>query len=189
MSSKNLYTKSDTITKQPLELIDEPGSYVIDPEEFNEEGQEVVNSLNANISDIFENNVSYSNRPNMKKPFFTIVKGKGKLNYAISDSVFEPSRLTMTGGKFKEKYKQQLEKYIFNTQDTIDPESLLSIVYVYELIANKNYPICISNPKYVRSLKTIAEALDEFFKEHYHTLSSIHHMLNTSNTEKLFEEK
>lgn len=189
MSTNNLYTKNDSIVKEPLQLIDEPGSYTIDPNEFNEEGQEVVDSLQADIASIFNDNVSFSDRPDKKKPFFTLAKGKGKLHYAIGGTVFEPSKLTMTGGKFKEKYKQQLEKYVFNTSDTIDPESLFSIVYIYELIANKTFPICITSPKHVRSLKPIVEALDEFYKEHYHTLTSIHHMLNTGDPDKLFEEK
>lgn len=189
MATKTLYTKNDSLIKEPLELIDEPGSYTIDPEEFNEAGKEVVNSLQADIASIFNDNVSFSNRNEKKKPFFTTVKGKGKLHYAIGGTVFEPSRLTMTGGKFKEKYKQQLEKYVFNTSDTIDPESLFSIVYIYELLANKTYPICITSSKHVRSIKPIVEALEEFYKEHYHTLTSIHHMLNTANTDKLFEGK
>lgn len=186
MSTKNLYTKQDKLEVKPLTTLDEHASYEIDPLEFNEAGKEAVDVINKQIAEMFMDDTP--SVPKKPRVLFTVVKGN--FTYPINNSVFEPNKATMMSGKnFKTNYKKQLEQYIFNNNDTLDPESLFAIIFLQELVSSSTKPITITSSKHISSLKHIVLGMNEFYTENKATLEAMHQMLNNSPEEALYEGK
>jgi hypothetical protein len=172
--SKYLYTEKDNaevnnsinvITKAKDALIQDQGAVVLS-------GQNALGMF-KNIKDIFS---AESKTPTVKR-YFT--HGKGAVIFSVDGTIFEPTSVVCLAGKrFEEKYTKQIESFIFNDKEELDPDKLINLIFLVDFIKNDRVPITITTGRYKRLLPKIIASLNNFFIKNHSTLLSIHAMFS-----------
>jgi len=107
---------------------------------------------------------------------------KGKINFSISGTVLEPTRLTMVGkGKFSERYKKQLEGYLY-TDGEINPDNLIPFIMLLEASEDCKKTIRVTYKQNKALLKPIVETLNVFFKEQQNVIAGMRNMFKGAMT-------
>lgn len=113
--------------------------------------------------------------PRTRQNYFT-PKGKGKIVYDLLGTSLAPSKVTMLGGKFKEKYRKQVDSVLFNELDSIDPSSLLPLLLINEYINQGAYPIRVVCSGHSNSIPHITSVLNDFYNEHKAVVDGVYRM-------------
>lgn len=104
------------------------------------------------------------------------VTKKGKYVYDLNGTSLAPSKKTMLGGKFKEKYRRQIENILFNGNDDIDPDNILPLLLLNEYINSGVVPIRLVMRGYSKLLVSMVEVLNDYFNEHKAVVDGIYNM-------------
>lgn len=148
----------ETKTNKPL--TEEEQTYL------NKKWEELSASVNQNLS---------------PKKLITFSASKGKLVFNITGTPLEPSRLTMVGkGKFIDRYKQQLENYLF-TDGEINPDNLIPFIMLMEAGEGNVKTIRIVTSQNKALIKDIVTALNNFFEEHRNVIKGMYQMFKGSS--------
>lgn len=143
------------------------------PKELSAEDQEHINKMYAEIS-----KTSTQNLPGVKPIVFSDRKGKRIFN--ISDTALEPLRSTMIGkGKFSDRYRNQLENYLFTDGD-INPDNLIPFIMLMEASDSGDKVVRVVSNTNKKLVKDIANALNGFFEEHQSIIKGMYSMFKGS---------
>lgn len=166
---------NDMVTKP----VQEPLS---DNNELSPEDQEHINRMYAEIA-----KTSNQPLPGTKSLVFSVSKGKRIFN--ITGTPLEPLKFTMVGkGKFAERYKQQLENYLFTDGD-INPDNLIPFIMLMEAGDSGDKVIRVVSKMNKRLLTDVVVALNAFFKEHQNIIKGMYSMFKGSMSIKEQEQK
>jgi len=193
--AKTLYTKQDNVELNEHlstlndKIVTESKISVTEKEHLDDSNNTSTINLNNNelfndIKDIFTNQ-----KPQSKvKIFFT--QKKGAISFNIDNTIFTPNPMVCLNSKrFEDKYLQQLESYIFNNEDELNPDNLITLIYITDIIQKGLTPITIVTGKYRYLLPKIISVLNKYFRENYSVLFSIYTMFNgTTIIQKQKEE-
>lgn len=147
-------------TKINKPLTEEEQAYV------NKKWEELSASVNQNLS---------------PKKLITFSASKGKLVFNITGTPLEPNRLAMVGkGKFIDRYKQQLENYLF-TDGEINPDNLIPFIMLMEAGEGNVKTIRIVTSQNKALIKDIVIALNNFFEEHRNIIKGMYQMFKGSS--------
>lgn len=128
----------------------------------------------SNLKDMFANNKT----PTAKKETFFVV-GKGKIQFGIDNTIFAPSAVVRLSTKsFEEKYLAQLESYIYNNQEDLDPEKLFAIIFLVGFIREGKFPIKLVTGRHRMQLPKIVAVMNKFFNKNYSVVMGIYTMFN-----------
>ena len=182
--AKTLYTKQDNVELNEHlstlndKIVTESKISVTEKEHLDDSNNTSTINLNNNelfndIKDIFTNQ-----KPQSKvKIFFT--QKKGAISFNIDNTIFTPNPMVCLNSKrFEDKYLQQLESYIFNNEDELNPDNLITLIYITDIIQKGLTPITIVTGKYRYLLPKIISVLNKYFRENYSVLFSIYTMFN-----------
>lgn len=128
----------------------------------------------GNIRDMFE-------KPTVTKRAFEtfFVSHNTKVHFGIDRTIFEPSAIVRLSGKsFEKKYLEQLESYIYNSKDELDPEKLFAFIYLVDVIKKGQFPIKLVSGKHRIQLPKIIATFNTFFNKNYTVLTGISTMFN-----------
>lgn len=128
-----------------------------------------------NIKDIFAENAPKT--PRKREVYF--VNHNTKIQFSIDRTIFEPSAIVRLSGKnFEQKYLEQLESYIFNNQDELDPEKLFALIYIIGYIKEGHFPIKLVTGKHRIQLPKIVNVFNTYFNKNRSVLFSMATMFN-----------
>lgn len=148
-----------------------------EPKELSAEDQVHINKMYAEIS-----KTSTQVLPGVKAVVFSDRKGKRIFN--ISGTALEPLRSTMVGkGKFSDRYKKQLENYLF-TDGEINPDNLIPFIMLMEVGDSGEKVIRVVSNTNKRLVKDIVNALNSFFDEHQSIIKGMYTMFKGSMSMK-----
>lgn len=129
----------------------------------------------SDIKDIFTKNAPKA--PERAGTFFVL--GKSKVQFSIDRSIFEPNAVTRLSGKrFEEKYLAQLESYIFNKQEDLDPNKLFGLIYLAGFIREGHFPIKIVSAQHHKQMSKIEKVMNLYFNKNYSVIMGIATMFN-----------
>lgn len=104
--------------------------------------------------------------------YFSSAKGKVSMN--IDKTGLEPTTATMLAGKrFEEVYYNQLESFIYNDSDKLNPDRLLELIMLQEYIDKGTLPIKIITGKYKGLTHKLVKTLNEFFNDNGKVIKSM----------------
>jgi len=178
-----------SFTEGGIQMNTQPAGVNIDMNAINRAREQLGDSggavvLGAGNDQLFKNIKDIFTSPEAKpktKNFFT--QGKGVTAFNIDNSIFSPTPVTCLAGKrFEDKYVQQLESYIFNNKDELDPDKLIALIYIVGIVHKGHTPITIVTGKYRHLLPKIIAGLNKYFAKNYSTLFSIYTMFNGMST-------
>lgn len=130
--------------------------------------------LFANIKNMFTNNTP---TPGATIKYFT--SGKSKVQFGLDKTIFEPHVVVRLSGKsFEKNYLQQLEGYIYNAKEELDPNNLFAIIYLMGFIKDGKFPIKLNSNKHRLQLVKITNTLNVFINKNYSVLVGISNMFN-----------
>ena len=134
---------------------------------------EVLDELAVSAKEIFANE-TIEEEEYIK--YFT--GGKAKYSLDISGSTMSPKKMTMFGGKFEDKYEQQLIDIIYSKKEKVEPNDLYPFLVLMSRIKNKRYPITIADDGFKKLLPRVVKVLNDVFndKQHRYILNSINTM-------------
>ena len=128
-----------------------------------------------NIKDMF---AEKANKP-VVQPKIYFVEGKSKFHFGIDKTNLEPTAIVRLAGKnFEAKYLAQLESYLYNSKDELDPEKLMMFIYLVSFIEKDHFPIKIVTGRHRIQLPKIIKTLNIFFNKNWTVLSGIAKMFN-----------
>lgn len=185
MSHKYLYTKEDSVNlsnkiEETTFRANKNNSTINKQQTTKLDNDELYN----NIKDIFEKD-SVVKRNNI---YFT--SGKGKRIFNIDDTIFAPTPIVLLSSKnFEEMYMKQLESFIYNDKDSIDPDKLFMIIYIFNYINKKQYPITITSSKTNKLRDKIIKVMNTYFNKNYSIISSISTMFSSLSSSLNTESK
>lgn len=173
---KDIKEHIDSVEVDKLKEIENTGATVLsvaNPEMF------------KNIKDIFNNGKVISEKPN-----YIFTTGKGKIDFNFDDTIFVPTKLVLLSGRsFEKKYIEQLKSILFNKNEELNTEHLISLIYIIDLVEKKILPISIKTGIYKNSINKIVNGMNTFFIENYSTLKSINVMFKGSDIFRQQEQK
>ena len=144
-----------------------------DNEELSPEQQKELNAAYGRIAA-----TSTQTLPGAKSLVFSDKKGKRVFN--ITGTALEPHRSTMVGkGKFADRYKQQLENYLFTDGD-INPDNLIPFIMLMEAGEGGEKIVRVVSSQNKALLKNVVETLNNFFKEHQSVIKGMYTMFKGS---------
>lgn len=107
---------------------------------------------------------------------------KGKLAFALEGVLIPTPVVLLSGKNFETKYLRQLESFIFNNNDELDPEKLIHLIMLTTYVKMGNLPIQIICTKYPKHKERIVNAMNTFFTKNYNVLSSMCDMFTSSTS-------
>ncbi len=180
---------SEKIALQPQSVEDAPVETVAESEPEREAAQteEVYfepreeEKVSSDFDDMFSNikkNAEKSIEEEDKfKVYFTEKNVPSSLE--LDGTNFFPNTMTLLAGKnFSAKYAKQLNNVIFDKKGEINEDSLMTVIYLVNMIETGKAPIQIKSAKMVAYKQKIVKALNEYFNKNYVTLLSIYTMFN-----------
>lgn len=160
---------------QPKEL--EQGEVKVEGSEVNnkltEEEQTYLNKQWEDLTNTVNQNVA-------PRKLITFSATRGKPIFNITDTPLEPNRLTMVGkGKFIDRYKYQLENYLF-TDGEINPDNLIPLIMLMEASEGNTKTIRIMASRNKAFVKDIVTVLNNFFEEHRNIIKGMYQLFKGS---------
>lgn len=177
IDNQELNQQLSPIVKAKDTLIEKNGAVVLNVDSM---------GMFSDIKDIFTK--EQESKPSATT-FFTT--GKGKIVFTLDNTIFSPVPVVLLSGKqFEEKYLKQLEAFIFNNHEQLDPDKLINLIFLFDYIKKDIVPITITTGKHKKLLPRIVSGLNTFFTKNYSVIASIHVMFsgmsqiqtNTENT-------
>lgn len=141
------------------------------------ETESPIDDVLAKVKATFEAEVS-TKKP--KEDFFAVKKGKHY--YDLKNTSLAPNKLTLIGGKLEERYTKQIENIVFTEEATINPDNLVPLLVLVEMIKNGKTPIVITCPGFNKIVPTLVKVLNVFVKDNFHVLDGIYHMFSNVST-------
>lgn len=137
-------------------------------------GNDGTTKMFNNIKDMFTNDVKKEQKT---ETYFT---GKNtKFHFEIDRTIFEPSPVVRLSPKqFEKNYLQQLESYIYNTKDELDPEKLFALIYLVGYLKEGHFPIKLVSGKHRIQLPKIINTMNLFFNKNKSVIFGIATMFN-----------
>lgn len=137
-------------------------------------GQDGSSQMFSNIKDMFASKVA---APAKKETFF--VNHQAKASFSIDRTIFEPSAIVRLSGKnFEAKYLAQLESYIYNGKDELEPDNLFAIIFIAGLLKEGKFPLKLITGKHRIQLPKIINVFNTFFNKNYSVIMGIYTMFN-----------
>ena len=109
---------------------------------------------------------------------------KKSLSIVLNDLTIFPNKLTlMSGKKFKDHYRKQLNSIIYNSNETMNVESLIEISVLWSYVHDGLHPVQLKVKGYKKKQAEMMEVLNDFFYLNKVIIGNIHRMLrDTINT-------
>lgn len=112
----------------------------------------------------------------ISSPYFTLNKGKTK--FYINGTALEPNKLTLSSGKkFKQNYRIQLNKLLFEKGDNLNVEKLIELTVLWSYISDGVFPIQIKSSGYTKKLPEIILVMNSFYRDNRSIMSGIYKMV------------
>lgn len=169
-----VFESSDEVVKD-----DRPAGSQVSPEE------------NEYLNNIFKNAKKVTTEDVKKKPKVYFTLGRGSMVFSIDGTTLDLSVKTQLTGKgtLEERYYKQLEEVVFGGEKEIDPNSLVSILMLVDLLIKQKYPIQIRSGKYKTNVNKIVAVLNKFFNENFSVLEGMYKMFNETITNPPIQPK
>lgn len=118
--------------------------------------------------------------PVLVKPTFGLHKSI-QYKFEIDQSVLAPSKAVMlSGSKFEERYRDQLNKLLYNDEEKLDPTVLFTITTLYDANVRMKGPIRLMSQQFRSKLPTVCKVLNSFYHDSNAVISGISAQLNDS---------
>lgn len=112
--------------------------------------------------------------PALSKLKGTLSTKPSKTHVILEDTKIAPSPLVVMSGKnFKQAYREQLVKIIYDGPRNGNTDAIMSLTRVFDFLNHTNGNVQLSSSKFKRRLNDIVQVLNAFFRSQYVVLDSI----------------